>query len=157
MPGVTKLIINEQDITVRTFEKVEYTTSHMKTKEELEEAIKDTITRYKEVIFGSDTPACMACLDKLRKQQVIDQKTYDQRLMEDTMRKLAWEGLPKNILMDGNTNIIRGQVRCWILKLIPHTGKTNFQLIFIAYIDLKITCRMVEGPHILNDIYTLST
>ena len=99
----------------------------------------------------------MACLDKLRKQQVIDQKTYDQRLMEDTMRKLAWEGLPKNILMDGNTNIIRGQVRCWILKLIPHTGKTNFQLIFIAYIDLKITCRMVEGPHILNDIYTLST
>ena len=153
MPGVTKLIINEQDITVRTFKKVEYTTSRMKTKEELEEAI----TRYKEVIFGSDTPACMACLDKLRKQQVIDQKTYDQRLMEDTMRKLAWEGLPKNILMDGNTNIIRGQVRCWILKLIPHTGKTNFQLIFIAYIDLKITCRMVEGPHILNNIYTLST
>ena len=28
----------------------------MKTKEELEEAIKDTITRYKEIIFGSDTP-----------------------------------------------------------------------------------------------------
>ena len=32
----------------------------MKTKEELEEAIKDTITRYKEI-----TPACMACLDEL--------------------------------------------------------------------------------------------
>ena len=32
----------------------------MKTKEELEEAIKDTITRYKEIIFGSDTSACMA-------------------------------------------------------------------------------------------------
>ena len=45
----------------------------MKTKEELEEAIKDTITGYKEIIFGSDTPACMACLDKLRKQQIIDQ------------------------------------------------------------------------------------
>ena len=29
----------------------------MKTKEELEEAIKDTITRYNEIIFGSDTPA----------------------------------------------------------------------------------------------------
>ena len=28
----------------------------MKTKEELEEAIKDTITRYKEMIFNSDTP-----------------------------------------------------------------------------------------------------
>ena len=65
----------------------------MKISEELEEAIKDTIKRYKEIIFSSDTPACMACLDKLRKQQTIDQKMYDQKLMEDTMRKLALEGL----------------------------------------------------------------
>ena len=28
----------------------------MKTKEELEEAIKDTIKVYKKIIFGSDTP-----------------------------------------------------------------------------------------------------
>ena len=31
----------------------------MKTKEKLEEAIKDTITKYKEIIFGSDSPVCM--------------------------------------------------------------------------------------------------
>ena len=61
----------------------------MKTKEELEEAIKDTITMYKEIIFGSDTPVCMAYLDELLKQQIIDQHVYDQKLMEDTMRKLA--------------------------------------------------------------------
>ena len=67
----------------------------MKTKEELEEAIKDTITKYKEIIFSPDTPACTACLDKLRKQQIIDQKIHDQKLMENTMRKLAWEGLTK--------------------------------------------------------------
>ena len=65
----------------------------MKTKEELEEAIKDTITEYKEIISGSDTPTCMACLDKLRKQQIIDQDVYDQRLMDDTLRKFAWKGL----------------------------------------------------------------
>ena len=65
----------------------------MKTREELEEAIKDTITRCNEINFGSDAPACMACLDELRKQQVIDQKIYDQKVMEDTMRKLVWEGL----------------------------------------------------------------
>ena len=47
----------------------------------------------------------MACLDELRKQLIIDQKIYDQKLMEDTMRKLAWEGLQKNILMDGDTMI----------------------------------------------------
>ena len=39
----------------------------MKTKEELEEAIKDTIKVYKEIIFGSNTPFCMACLNKPRK------------------------------------------------------------------------------------------
>ena len=77
----------------------------MKTKEELEEAINDTIKRYKEIILGSDTLACMACLDELQKQQIIDQKIYDQKLMEDTVRKLAWEGLQINIAMDGDTMI----------------------------------------------------
>ena len=78
----------------------------MKTKEELEEAIKDTIKVYKEIIFGSDTPG-IACLDELRKQQIIDQHVYYQKLMEDTIRKLAWEGLQKNIVMDGDTMIDR--------------------------------------------------
>ena len=36
----------------------------MKTKEELEEAIKDTIKRYKYIIFGSYTTVCMTCLDE---------------------------------------------------------------------------------------------
>ena len=50
----------------------------------------------------------MVCLDELRKQQIIDQKIYDQKLMEDTMRKLAWERLQKlqkNIVMVGDTII----------------------------------------------------
>ena len=77
-----------------------------KTREELEETIKDTITRYKEIIFGSDTPVCMACLDELRKQKVINQKIYDQKLVEDTIREPAWEGLQKNIIMmDGDMMI----------------------------------------------------
>ena len=77
----------------------------MNTKEEPEEAIKDTIIEYKEIIFGLDTPACMACLYELWKQQIIDQKMYDQRLIDDTIRRLAWEGLQKNIVMDGDTMI----------------------------------------------------
>ena len=76
----------------------------MKTKEELEEAIRDTITKYKEIIFGPDSPVCMACLDELRKQQVIDKKVFDQKLMDDTLRKLAWE-LQKNIVMDCDTTM----------------------------------------------------
>ena len=66
LPGVTKLIINEQDVFVRTCKKVKYTPSKLhEKKEELEEAIKGTITMYKEIIFSSDTPICMACLDEL--------------------------------------------------------------------------------------------
>ena len=61
----------------------------MKINEELEKAIKDSIKVYKEIIFGSDTPFCMACLNELRKQQAIDQYVYDQKLMDDTIRKLA--------------------------------------------------------------------
>ena len=77
----------------------------MKTKEELEEAIKDTIKEYNEINFGSDTPTSMVCLEELWKQQVIDQKVYDQKLMEDVVRKLAWERLELNFVVDGDTMI----------------------------------------------------
>ena len=79
----------------------------LKTKEELEEAIKDTITKYKKIIFGPDSPVCMACLNELRKKQVIDEKVYDQKLMYDTFRTFAWEELQKNIVMDDDTMIDR--------------------------------------------------
>ena len=46
-----------------------------------------------------------ACLEKRRKQQFIDQKIYDQKLVEDTIRILAWEGLQKNIVVDSDTMI----------------------------------------------------
>ena len=77
----------------------------MITKEKLEEVIKDTTKVYKEIIFGSDTPVWMACLGEFRKQQTINQHVYDQKLIDDTIRKLAWEGLQKNIMMDGDMMI----------------------------------------------------
>ena len=77
----------------------------MKTKKELEEAIKDTIKEYKEIIFGPNSPVCMACLNELWKKQVIDEQVYNQKLMEDTVRKLAWDELQKNIVMDDDVMI----------------------------------------------------
>ena len=79
----------------------------MKTKEELEKVIKDTIIKYQEIIFGVDSPICTKCLDEIRKQQVIDKRVYDQSLMDDTVRKLTWDGLQKNMVVDGNTMIDR--------------------------------------------------
>ena len=37
----------------------------MKTKKELEEAVKDTIKKFQEIIFSPDSPICMAYLNEL--------------------------------------------------------------------------------------------
>ena len=54
---VTKKI-DEQDDIVRESKGVEYILRQncMKTKQELEKTIKDTIIMYKEIIFGVDSP-----------------------------------------------------------------------------------------------------
>ena len=65
----------------------------------------------------------MACLDELRKQQAIDQHVYDQKIMEDTMRKLAWEVLQKNMVMDGDTMIDKGT--CEVLN--PEVDSTYWK------------------------------
>ena len=70
--------------------------------EDHEKVIKDTIIKYKDVIFGVDNSICMKSLDELGKQQVIDEKVYDKKLIDDTIRKLAWDGLQKNIVIDGD-------------------------------------------------------
>ena len=62
----------------------------MKTMEEIEKAIKETITKYKEIMFDPGTLVCMTCLDEHRRQQVIDKKVYDQTLMDDMLRELVF-------------------------------------------------------------------
>ena len=54
----------------------------------LKQAIKDTISRYKEIIFGSDV-ICIRCLNELKKQRKIDEYTHRQKLLEQTIRDLS--------------------------------------------------------------------
>ena len=68
----------------------------------------------------------MACLNELRKQQVIDKKVYDQKLMDVTVRKLAWDGLQKNIVMDGDTMIDRRTVEVSDAEVDFTYWKDNF-------------------------------
>ena len=123
----------------------------MKTKEELEKAIKDTITKYKEIIFGPDSPVCVACLNELQNQQVFDKKVFDQKLMDDTMRKFAWDELQKNIVMDGDV-VIDGKTG---EVLDPEVEILRVD--FIVSVDHKITCRKVEELLVLNGTGTLNT
>ena len=106
----------------------------MKTKEELEEAIKDTIKGFKEIIFGSDTPACMASLDQLQKQQIIDQNVYDQKLIDDTIRKLARERLQKYIVMNGDMMIDKTTGEMFGPEVDSTYWKDKFQADFIVTI-----------------------
>ena len=61
---------------------------------------KPSWTPSKEIIFGTDTPACMTFLKSLQRQQVIDQQANDQKLINDTLRKFAWDGPQKNIVIN---------------------------------------------------------
>ena len=45
-------------------------------REDLQKAIKDTIIKYKEIIFGVDTPICTKCINQLRNQQTINEIVY---------------------------------------------------------------------------------
>ena len=81
---------------------------------------------------------------------------YDQRLMDDTLRKLAWEELQKNIVMDGDTMVDKSAGG--VLDEVDSTyWKEEFSADFIVFIDHKITCRKAEEIHILNDTDTLGT
>ena len=57
--------------------------------EDFQDTIKDTIIKYKEIIFALDGPICIKCLDELRKQQVIDDNVYTKNRMDDAAREAA--------------------------------------------------------------------
>ena len=88
-------------------------------------------------------------------QYVIDKKVYNQKLNDVAVRKLAWDELQKNIVMNGGLMIdIRtredlgpeADYTCWKEKL-----KVNFT-VFLYH---KIIYCKGEGLHVLNDIYIL--
>ena len=67
---------------------------------DLEKTIKDTIIKCRKISFGVDSTICIECLNKLQKQSVIDQSVHDQKLIKDAVRKLAWDRLRKNTVVD---------------------------------------------------------
>ena len=70
-------------------------------RKEFQEAIKNTISKYKTIVFGADTLICTKCLNELRNQQVIDQIVYRKKLIERTVGTLA----RNNVVADGEMMI----------------------------------------------------
>ena len=71
--------------------------------------------------------------------------------MGDTIRKLAWDGLQKVIVMDGDTMIVDAEVDSTYWKEIFKIDFTDSDAV------CKIIYRRVEEIHILNGIGTLDT
>ena len=80
----------------------------MKTKQKLEKVLVETECKYRNIIFGNDTPTCKECLNKLKRQYIIAERVYNQMLMENTIRKLLWDSICKNIVVDDNIMIDKG-------------------------------------------------
>ena len=76
--------------------------------------------------------------------------------MDDTVRKLAWEGLQKNMVMNGDMMTDRKTSE----MLNPEADSMYWEdkdKDFMVFVDHKITCRNVEELHILNSTDTLDT
>ena len=130
MLGITKIVINEQEVAVRTCKKVKYTPSKLyENKARAHQRHHHMVHRDYFWLRYSDTPVCMGFLDEIRRQQVIDQKIYDQRLMDDTVRQLAWDELQKNIVMGGDTMIDKETGEMLGPKVDSMYWKTKLKLI----------------------------
>ena len=57
-------------------------------KDQLKQAIKDTVDRYKEITFGSNV-ICKDCLNELKKQRKTDEYTRSKKLLDQTVRDLS--------------------------------------------------------------------
>ena len=90
-------------------------------KDQLKQAIKDTVDRYKEIIFGSDI-ICKDCLNELKKQRKIDECTRSKKLSEQTVRDFSCQFVHcfhTRTLIDGEMTV------CMDCGLILEESKVN--------------------------------
>ena len=98
-------------------------------KDQLKQAIKDTVDRYKEIIFGSDV-ICKDCLNELKKQRKIDEYTHSKKLLEQTVRDLSCQFdhcCHTRMLIDGEITV------CMDCGLILEESKVNSERDFLSH------------------------
>ena len=100
-------------------------------KDQLKQAFKDTVDRYKEIIFGSDV-ICKDCLKELRKQRKIDEYTRSKKLLEQTVRDLSCHFVldhyfDTRTLIDGNMTV------CMDCDLILEESKVSSERDFLSH------------------------
>ena len=98
-------------------------------KDQLKQAIKDSVDRYKEIIFGSDV-ICKDCLNELKKQRNINEYTRSKKLLERTVRDLSCQFdhcFHTRTLIDGEMTV------CMDCGLILEESKVNSEKDFLSH------------------------
>ena len=100
-------------------------------KDQLKQAIKDTVDRYKEIIFGSDV-ICKDCLNELKKQRKIDEYTHSKKLLEQTVRDLSCQFVSDHCfhtrtLIDGEMTV------CMDCGLILEESEVSSEMDYLSH------------------------
>ena len=99
--------------------------------DQLKQAIKDTVERYKELIFGS-VVICKDCLNKLKNRTKIDEYTHSKKLLEQTVRDLSCQFVSdhcfhRRTMIDGEMTV---SMDC---GLIPERSKVSSEGDFLSH------------------------
>ena len=100
-------------------------------KDQLKQALKDTVERYKELIFGSDV-ICKDCLNKLKKQRKLDEYTHSKMLLELTVRDLSCQFV-SNHCFHTRTSIDGEMTVCMDCGLILEESKASSEGDFLSH------------------------
>ena len=100
-------------------------------KDQLKQAIKDTVDRYKELMFGSNV-ICKDCLNKLKKQRKIDEYTHSKKLLEQTVRDLSCQFVSDHCFH--TTTLIDGEMTvCMDCGLILEESEVSSEGDFLSH------------------------
>ena len=77
--------------------------------------------------------------------------------MYDTLRKLAWDDLQKNVVMDGDTTIDRITGEVLDAEVDSTYWKKKLRADFMVFVDYKITYPKAVEFHILYYTDTMDT
>ena len=100
-------------------------------KDQLKQAIKDTVDRYKEIIFGSDV-ICKDCLNELKKQRKIGEYTRSKKLLEQTVRDLSCQFVSDHCF-HRRTLIDREMIVCMNCGLILEESEVSSERDFLSH------------------------
>ena len=100
-------------------------------KDQLKQAIKETVDRYKEIIFGIDVIR-KDCLNELKKQRKTDEHTRSKKLLEQSTRDLSCQFVSDHCFHT-RTSIDEEMTVCMDCGLILEESEVSSEMDFLSH------------------------